>query len=248
MIIRNDNRESHPVPQEIKDHIQSVGGKNPYGEPNYRLLLAEDRVVKAAGAWTVWDENRSLDERGGLGISAAQDMIARGCRDEEISEYLNSQVSVHPLRVDTGTKDVHLYTWVGWIIEKWKPAWMFGSRDDWESLRFQGENAAGPYPSEGDYELCAGPSPHRPSCLEITNAIRMAERQLDNKPTSAKQRTLLLLERRRLQEKKTEDAFKDKLIVVAADISRLSRTLSLTAGLARQQLATAAGLKGHYGN
>ena len=246
MIIRNDNRESYPVPQDVKDHIRRVGGVNIYGEPNYRLLLAEDRIVKAAGAWNIWDENLSLDDRGGLGIAKAQEMLQSGCREEEISEFFDGQIAAHPLRVVNGMMETQLYTWEGWILENWKPT--KGSRENWESVTFRGEPTAGPYPAEGDYGLFAGPSPYRPSCQEITDSIRRGERQMQDKPRDARQRVLLLLERRRLLAKKKEEAFKDKLIVVAADVSRISKTLSLTAGLVRQQLADAAGLKGHYGN
>lgn len=63
------------------------------------------------------------------------------------------------------SKDEHgNLTFNRWHIEKWLPAEMYGSPEDWDARTIEWENEAektgrslqslGPYPSRGEYELC----------------------------------------------------------------------------------------------
>lgn len=271
MIIRNDQRAPSPVPKEIKAAIERVGGTNPYGEPMYRLILAENRVTRAAGEWAIWDDDVPVEERGGVGIDVIQKMLSqfhavidaaiqRGvprfeverlakALSGEIDEVMRTNLAKAPTRIDTGMADVELYPFEGWILEKWKPAESFGSPAQWEEFRFQGANALGPYPVMGEYELVAGPTPYLPSQEQLEDAIRQDFRNIQSRPRSARERVCLLMakieQRRKL--KAREQANKAEAFQKDGPAS-LHNRLSLGAGRVMNELAEKAGITEHCGN
>lgn len=272
MIVRNDLRKSSTViPKELKVTVLRVGGTNPFGEPLFRLILAEDRTVRAAGEWSIWSDDVPAEERGSLGIDIIQKMLTQYQRvmeaavlsglsqneidkmayklTSELDEILKSKLSAAPIRVESGMADVPLYPFDGFIIEKWKPAETFGSPGDWNQFTFEGQSALGPYPEFGDYELCAGPTPHMPTSAQLEDAIRQDFRQIEAKPKSAQQRLLLMLQKIEQRQKQKQKETQDRALAMLRDgPASLRNRLSLGAGRVIQEMATKAGLKGHYGN
>jgi hypothetical protein len=146
-------------------------------------------------------------------------------------------------------KDIELYPFEGWVLEKWKPAESFGAPADWEAYRFGGENALGPYPVFGEYELVAGPTPYMPTAAQLEEAIRHDFRNIQSKPKSARERVCLLMAKieQRQKAKAREQANHAEAFRKDGPASLRNR-LSLGAGRVIQELATEAGLEGHYGN
>ena len=248
-IVRNDILPSTTtIPKDLQAAILRAGGKNPFGEPMFRLLLAETRIVKAAGAWKIWSEGLTVDERGGLGIKQVQQMLKEGRTTEEINEYVQEQMNRHPDRVVTGMIDRPLYQFKGFIIEKWKPAITFGSPDEWYSYKFNGEPALGPYPTYGDYELCAGPTPYMPSAAQCVDAIQQTFKEIDERPSTASGRLAQMLQAEDAYEKALEKENFDKVENILKEDKMLYKTSSLAAGRARNELAEKAGITEHYGN
>lgn len=246
-MIRNDLLpHDWRCPKDMKEAILRSGGKNPFGEPMFRMILAETRITKACGAWQIWDDSVDVDDRGGINVKKAMLMMRSGAREEEIEEALTPKT---PLRTDIGLADVRLYPNEGICLEKWKPAFSFGTPEQWESNRFMGMPALGPYPQHGDYELIAGPVPHMPSITDITNAISQNLRAVDERPASAKERMATLLNARAIQE---EQVKRDRANAIEAFVKdgpiSLRNRLSLGAGRVIQEYATKAGLTGHFGN
>jgi hypothetical protein len=271
MIIRNDLKNSVTIPTALTETLLRIGGKNPYGEAMFRVIWAQDRITKAAGAWNVWPENASLDERGGLGIQTMQGMLVEAKKiidtmetqgfaredikrmsdrlNQEIEHQWNSKMGQAPLRVDHGMQDVELYAVDGFVLEKWKPASAFGTRSEWESFRFEGQNALGPYPESGDYELIAGPTPYMPTSSQLEDAVRQHFNEINNRPASAKDRFALLLSKMDQKRAAKEREWKNLAESYAKDgPASLRNRLSLGAGRVMQGLADKAGLKGHYGS
>lgn len=271
MIIRNDLRTSVTIPRELSETLLRVGGRNPYDEPMFRLIWAADRVTKAAGAWNIWPENASLDERGGLGIATLQKMLSQqqvvittmiemGFPHEdvqkmndklsaEIEAQWNEKMGQAPIRVERGMKEVELYVVEGFVLEKWKPASSFGTPSEWYGYRFEGECALGPYPDAGDYEMVAGPTPHMPTSEQLEDAVRQHFREINNRPASAKDRMALLLAKMDAKRKARERERKNEIEAQVKDgPASLHNRISLGAGRVIQELADKAGLRGHYGN
>ena len=240
MIVRNDLLpHSYTIPKEHQDAIIRIGGKNPFGEGMYRLVLAETRVTKASGDWCIWDDSVALDDRGGLNIKKALQLAQNGADADTIAEALKPAT---PLRVDHGIADVPLYPNEGFIIEKWKPAFSFGPPSDWPE-------SEGPYPQYGDYEYLCGPTPYLPTIEQMETAIRQNMRNVEERPTSRKERLVRLMNMHQVR----MDAEKKRRAQMVEDFVKygpasLYNRISLGAGRVIQELANGAGLKGHYGN
>lgn len=249
MITRHDVIPGYEVSPELKALIERVGGKTPYGEPMFRVIRAEARVTQAAGCWNVWPEDASLDDRSGLGISTVQKMLQDGKSEQEISEFFESNLHKSPLKVVEGLNEyTPLYMMEGWILEKWKPAEHFGGQEEWTSFRYKGEASLGPYPYNGDYELVAGPTPHMLTAKQIEDAIRENFKAIDERPSTAMGRFMLLKAKREQRMKQKEQRIRDQIHAFVKDgPASLYNRLSLNANRVIQKLADDAGLKGHLG-
>jgi hypothetical protein len=247
MIIRHDLRPSVIIPEELQNILLFSGGVNQYQESLYRLCLAQDRVSMAAGAWAQWG-NTKVADRGDLGIKEAQAMLQRGELPEAIGEYMESKLGEGPQSIIEGMVSVLEYPFAGFILEKWRPPEYFGTPDEWYSFTFRGEPSLGPYPSEGGYDICAGPTPYMPTGEQLRQAIAQDYRRIQSRPASARERLHMRMraQEAHLEQQKAEE--NQRIMDVLKDTEQTCKTLSLSAGINRQALADAAGLKGHYGN
>lgn len=193
----------------------------------------------AHGAWSIWDENLTPDERGGLGIQIIQQRLKQFNEvmqaavqtmprhtveamaqdlSAEIDDLLNEKLNATPIRVDMGMAEVPLYPFEGWILEKWKPAESFGPPSMWEMYRFNGENALGPYPYSGDYELVAGPTPHPLTIKQAEDAIREDFKTIQSRPFQARQRVAWLLERQERQRKQRQRERRNQIEALMSEL------------------------------
>jgi hypothetical protein len=270
MIVRNDLRSPASVPKDLKKAIKEAGGTNPFKEPLFRLCLAQDRITRAAGAWTKWADDVPVGERGDTGVDIVQGMLRQyrelmtvahmsgmtqhGMEEmskklsEEIDDTLKSRLTAAPLSVEEGMRDVQIYPFEGWILEKWKPAEAFGSPADWESFKFQGVCALGPYPTHGEYEIVAGPTPYLPSADQVRDAIRQNLKAIDTRPASARERVALMMARVEQHQKDKKREAANKAEAFRKETGTIMNRVSLGAGRVRQEMAEKAGLSGHYGN
>lgn len=270
MIIRNDFIGEVGGRTLVDDCIR-IGGRNIYGEPMFRVCLAQDRVMKAAGEWNQWDDDVPVEERGGLNLALIQQMVnqrdevanaalANGFAREDvqkmtanmsamIEEVVQECLARHPKSVFTGMSEVQIYPNEGWIIEKWKPADAWGSPADWYRYAFQGVASLGPYPQFGGYELIAGPSPTKPTVTEVETAIRRHFQELDARPASPAELVARMMSaKEERNRKRKEDRRADIEAAVKDGPISLHNRISLGAGRVIQEAATRAGLSGHYGN
>ena len=141
---------SHIVPSSTQRFLTTYGGKNPFGKPQWRLLVGSDRLVKESGVYRDWAEGLSTAEKGGLNFQP--NPHAPGCN---FSRHDNK-----PIRVVTEMREVKKYPHAeGWILEKWFPASSYGTQAEWYSYKaIDGFTPMlGPYPECGDYEMVFGP-------------------------------------------------------------------------------------------
>lgn len=259
------------TPRKLTALLARLGGVNPYDEPLFRLIRAEDRVTLAAGEWNIWPDDATIEDRSGLAIQTVQQLLAMRQEtllemqrrnflpseikkaaermDRQVDDIITAELKKVPLRVDVGQQLVPLYNLEGWILEKWRPASTFGSPEEWNRYQFAGVAALGPYPYQGDYEMIAGPTPHMPSELQLEEAVREHMKELHDQPSSARERALLQMQamERRKQEIASDRRNQIESIVKDGPASLHDR-VSLGAGRVIKELAEKAGLKGHYGN
>ena len=79
-MIRDDIQGINRCPSDIADYLTTIGGQTPFGEPIWRLVVADSVIWKVAGG-KVWDENLSIADRGGILHPAVQDSACAGAPD-----------------------------------------------------------------------------------------------------------------------------------------------------------------------
>lgn len=228
------------VPRETQRFIVRYGGKNPFAFPNWRLIVAADVLVKESGVWRDWDEGLSTAERGGLNFSPCKDIVGMNFRP-----YDNK-----PMRTVVGVRETPKYPHLdGWILERWKPATEYGSREEWHSYKAADgvTPMLGPYPEEGDYEMIFGPWEKIPTTDVLQKYISMHVQQIASKrgtPESRAQEYLLRYQYKQQQEEQKRIAEYNAMM---RDHLTPMHSSSLGASRWRNELAVNAGIQGHIG-
>lgn len=155
------------APKSVTDFLVRLGGRNPYGEPNFRIVLAQSRVCQQAAEWHDWDDSLSVQERGGFVSNDEGEMVASMCRPDRVVKEMRT-IQRYPICdclegvlidkekgyvVDAGDC-LECGGVKGWIIEKWAPVHMIaGSEEAWYAQKVEGTDLPrlGPYPHNGEY-------------------------------------------------------------------------------------------------
>lgn len=154
------------TPKHYREFITNVGGLNPYGDPKWRVLLAQNRTMRSSGLLHDLPTGDvsifEVDGRGQVHYNKPKDSI------------------------EAGVFDLPRYPVEGWISERWFPAEVWGTREQWESHRSEhgGTLLHEAYPERGDYFLVGGPWKELPELSDIENAIQMWEHGHRNRPTN----------------------------------------------------------------
>lgn len=155
------------TPKAYRDAMLRIGGKNPYGKPMWRVVLAQNCTRKSSGILHHLPTGEiSIFEVDGKG-------------------QVHSKPSVGD-RVDSGTFELPRYPVEGWIVERWFPASMWGTPEEWAAHRSTdgGQMLSSEFPREGDYFLTNGPFEKIPDLGDLENAIAMWEQGHRNRPTN----------------------------------------------------------------
>jgi hypothetical protein len=133
--------EHFKCPAHIAKELELAGGKNPFGEPIFRVVWGYDRIVPIHGEWQEFEQFVATltDKKTGYSESRLCTRLVRSVIETRmVPKYLPGNC---------------------WHLEMWRPAEEYGSPEDW---RKQGEeviqgltvDTSGPYPERGEYELC----------------------------------------------------------------------------------------------
>jgi hypothetical protein len=140
---REDVLPSGQPPKEIQEFLLKHGGSNPFGEPNFRLTIAEETRWYQGGEWHEWPRKASLQRRGSIFMDV----------DGQIVPAPPSR----PLRIVAEMRWIKRFPALhGWIFQEWFPAHHYGAPEDWARYTVPGHpglSRLGPYPTYGDYEL-----------------------------------------------------------------------------------------------
>lgn len=227
--------------KDVYDLCMRVGGKNPFGKPNFRIVLAQSVRKLRGGLWHKWREGASLQNRGGLFVDE-DGAIVSPSQEKPISVTAEMRwVKTYPV------KDL-----VGWIFEEWYPAHMFGSPDQWGATKVIGTGLCqlGPYPTEGRYMLAGFKAlPHIPPAESIRNGINQRMRQRDYwYSLTPEQRRKLEADADLAVQVLREKADDEKRSLMIRELRGPMLSTSLAAGRWREQLARSAGVRSHVGN
>lgn len=113
------------TPKWLQDKITEAGGLNPHGKPNFRVIWGGDRLAWHGGEMTERDASGNV----------LRTVVT--CRLER----------AYPEFADR------------WLFECWLPPEAYGTLETWERdtvewVRGQRIETLGPFPRQGDYDLC----------------------------------------------------------------------------------------------
>ena len=214
--------------------LTRFGGRNPFGKPHWRLLVASDRRVKESGVYRDWAPG--LSTRGkrwvefsteprcaGLQFFAPREQASsRGDRDARSQKYPHAE---------------------GWILERWFPASSYGTQAEWYSYKAVDgfTPMLGPYPECGDYEMIYGPWTKVPASDVLQGLIAQYSAGINNRRGTAASRAQEYLLRYQYDEEQAETKRKAEYEAMMRDHVSPLHSSSLAASRWRQELARRTG-------
>ncbi len=154
-----EDRPEKDTPDDILAELTEYGGLSPSGQPIWRLVLAQNCRVHCFG----WRNH-----------------IARNTA--EMGEF-ERPTNIEPDRIEDGEFWIPRYRIEGWILQRWYPPMMWGSRQQWESEKARDgrRRLLAAYPQAGDYMMVpVGPWKTLGEVGDLKAAIRaynMAQRR-----------------------------------------------------------------------
>ncbi len=230
---RDDIRGVERAPREIEEYLLTVGGRTPFDEPMWRLVLAKNVIWKVAGG-KVWDESLTVSERGGFNL-------LEGC------PYDNQPLRDESGRLVEQQRYPHLE---GWILQRWFPASAY-NKAQWfapENCLPNGTPKLGPFPQYGDYEMAGGPVEKVPGKQELYDFVAAYYRGLEARRGSVDSRVreaVNAAEYARQREEQKTRTFVDEYM---RDKCSYIWSSSLEAGRVREESARRIGIREHVGN
>lgn len=209
------------APRALRDRLRKFGGLNPYGEPNWRVVLAQHCTQICGGIFHNFED-------GELSI------VDEGPDGKLFQRELNPTSVEHHSFIETPK-----YPHEGWILELWQPAHRWGSREWWESQKAEDGMTPlmGPYPERGDYFMLAGPWNEAPEISDVENAIAQYRQAQANRPNNLAahlQQRLKEQNEKKLQER--EARAQRYIELLEKEIKPLMQSVSLGAQRLRNQL------------
>jgi hypothetical protein len=221
---------TNDAPKAVQDAIARWGGRNPYGDPMWRIVLAQHCIVKRGGI------QRELD-------NGEQSIVTIGFGGKVIESKVHASVT-------SGILEVPRYNVEGWILEKWFPASTWGTPEQWRSEKSEDGSRilCEEYPERGRYFLMNGPFDMIPELGDLENSISMYEDDMRKQPTNHDSYFRQVMRDEEYARKKA----KDKLV---ADLNYrrknelvpVLKSSSLEAQRFRNDLTAQAGLSEHLG-
>lgn len=233
---RDDVRGTQRCPSDIADYLLTIGGKTPFGEPMWRLVIAGNVVWKVAGG-KVWDEGLSISERGGFNFAG----------EDGWGLYRNKPIRDESDRLVERKRYPHLE---GWILQRWFPPSAY-SRTQWfacENCLPGGIPKLGPFPQFGDYEMIGGPIQRAPSRSELHSFISAYFRGLELRAGSIESRIREAVNAAEYERQKEEQRVRAMADEYMRDKCSYLFSSSLEAGRIRTERAGKLGIREHVGN
>jgi hypothetical protein len=218
------------TPKDYQEFVTRVGGKNPYGKPMWRVVLAQRCLRRSSGLL------HSLPS----GDVSVFDVDAKGKVHYQQPEDT----------VKSGEFYLPRYNAEGWIAERWFPASAWGTPEEWGQHKGEaGERLFHePYPVQGDYFMLIGPFEKLPEHSDIENALRMFEHEHDKRPTDFKKHfAQVLRDEETAREKRREKLEQDLMYMRKNELVPVLKSGSLEAQRYRNELNASIGDRSHLG-
>jgi hypothetical protein len=157
-----EDRPEKDTPDWIREDLAEYGGLSPTGKPIWRLILAQNRRIHYFGRQNFIAKGRTAH-------------LMENAVQQEDGFGVNSPENLVPDRIAEGEFWFPRYHIQGWILERWFPASVWGTREKWEGEKAQDERTRllAAYPQDGDYMMMpCGPWRSIAEAGDIKAAIR----------------------------------------------------------------------------
>lgn len=212
------------TPSAVVKSITEHGGVNQYGKPYWRVVLSHNHTRPKKGIWHEFPDGKmeQFTPNGTGGFT---------------------HNPLHAIRVVEEIRDTQVWPKNGWILERWFPAEVWGSRETWNS---------GPYPEQGEYYLIA-PGPdvtweELPETNDLKQAISMWERDYLSRPRDFDVAyAMFVAEEQAAEEAARQKQAEEMEYFYRHEVASIFNSTSLSAQAIRNQCADAAGVREHIG-
>ena len=135
------------------------------------------------------------------------------------------------------------------MLEKWFPPSTWGTREEWVSHKSEdGSTIMGPYPSEGDYWMLAGPFEKIPELADLRQSIDMHRQAMQSQPSNyANLLKQTILDQETARETRRAKLEADLAYMRKNELVPVLKSGSLAAQRFRNQLNEATGDRSHLG-
>src|SRR5271166_5169175 len=159
-----EDRPERDTPEWIREELREYGGLSPDGQTIWRLVRAENCRIHCFGRL-----NHIVKEK----------VAKLGDTDHP--------VNITPDRIEEGEFWIPRYAAKGWILQRWFPASVWGTKEKWEGERAQDGRTRlmASYPQRGDYMMMpCGPWRTVTEIGDIKRAIRSYNAQQRANPVN----------------------------------------------------------------
>ena len=207
-----EDRPEKDTPQDILDDLREYGGESPNGQALWRLVLAENCRIHCFGS---------------------MNHIGKG-RIEAIGDDPQAKGSFQPDRIEEGEFWIPRYRVEGWILQRWFPAHVWGSKSKWESEKARDGRTRllAAFPQAGDYMMMAGPWPSIAMAGDLHAAIRCYNLQQRNNPVNWPNHLEAMAKFEEIERQKAADIYAEEL--AAAHRESLTGVLRSTSSAAQE--------------
>ena len=211
------------TPRQLTAELTRYGGLNPFGQPVFRVVLAQNVRKQTFG---------TMRHMPVLQADAVDDVP-----------------EVEPEAFSSGELWVPRYDGQGWILERWFPAHAWGSQSEWEHETAQDgvTRMMGEYPRHGDYYIVSEEF-HAEQCsaefwkAEIQKCLRVEE-AMPGDPATVLSLNLYL---HRWRQEMKEEAYREEVNRLHRTVTDpLLATISKTAQLVRDRIRVEQGYDFH---
>lgn len=214
-------RAVRDTPRALMAEITRYGGLNPFGKPQWRVVLAQN----------VLEESHGVMRHMPL-VSADADVT-----------------DIEPERVETGEFWTPRYDCKGWILERWFPSTAWGNSLDWRLATAEDgvTRMMGEYPRHGDYYMVSTEFLREcPSVGYWKDEIQEELRRMANLPGDPARLLEDRLREARLDEERRKERYLEEVNMIHRSVvDPLLATVGGTAQRVRDAAALAAGLQGN---
>ena len=212
-----EDRPEKDTPDFILAELHEYGGSSPDGQPIWRLVRAENCRIRCFGTMNhVSQDTKNWPET-------------------------NKPTDLVPDRIEEGEFWVPRYRVKGWILQRWFPASMWGTKDRWESEKAKDgrRRLLAAWPQRGDYMMMpCGPWKSWQDAGDLRAAIRTYNIQQRRNPVNWQNHLMAMTAFEEQERQEAADLYAEEIAAMHREgFASTLRTVSESAQQFRNVLA-----------